>query len=229
MPLNGSMIQVKSGNTFLVDCYHAPPTGKVKGGLVVIMEIFGLTNHIKEVCDDYAKQGYDVVSPALFDRIERNFVAGHATGEALSDIMEMAQRAGTDNAMLDVQACINFLKEEGAGDVCIVGYCYGGAITWFAASRCEGLSAASAYYGTRIMSLADEEPKCPVILHFGKEDLGTPESKVEKVSAAHPEVPIYWYEAGHAFNNSDRADAYDTKSAKLARKRTLDFFAEHLN
>ena len=105
----------------------------------------------------------------------------------------------------------------------ITGYCYGGSVVWAAAGRYHGLSAASGYYGGNIGQMIDLNPKCPTILHFGKEDHGIPMEVVHKVEAAHPDVKVYVYPAGHGFN-SDRRTDYHEESAKLARKRTLELF-----
>jgi carboxymethylenebutenolidase len=109
------------------------------------------------------------------------------------------------------------------GPVFITGFCYGGTVTWAAACRCEGLAAAAGYYGAQIPAMAGETPKCPTILHFGKHDSSIPMEGVEKVKAAHPEVPVYLYDAGHGFN-SDRRTDYHAESAQLAFERTLAHF-----
>ena len=111
-----------------------------------------------------------------------------------------------------------------AGSVFAMGFCWGGAATWLAASRCQGLTAASAYYGRRISELVDETPKCPIILHFGKTDASIPMKKVEEIRAKHPDIPIYLYDAGHGFA-SDRRKDYHHDSARLARLRSLKLFA----
>jgi len=112
---------------------------------------------------------------------------------------------------------------KGKGAVFITGYCYGGTVTWAAACKCDGLAAASGYYGGNIPQMATENPKCPVILHFGEHDHGIPMDGIEKVRAAHPEVAIYIYDAGHGFN-SDRRTDYNAEAAKLGRERTLALF-----
>ena len=85
MALYGEMIQVESGDGFMVDCYFAEATGAAKGGLVAIMEAFGVNDHMKQICDGYAGQGYDAIAPALYDRIERNFDSGYAFDSAIKN------------------------------------------------------------------------------------------------------------------------------------------------
>ena len=227
MAFFGEMTQVESGDGTMVDCYFAEATGAAMGGVVVIMEAFGLNDHIKQVCDGYADRGYDAIAPALYDRIERNFDSGYSQDGFAGAIKNM-QETGFDTPILDAQASIDFLRNRASGNIGIVGYCYGGAITWLAAARCEGLAAASAYYGTAILQFPDAEPKCPTILHFGRTDSSTPEDRVAEIAKAHPDVPIHWYDAGHGFNNAARPDAYHAESAELALGRTIALFEKNL-
>jgi len=122
----------------------------------------------------------------------------------------------------DAQSCIDALKSR--GPVFITGYCYGGTVSWAAACKCDGLAAASGYYGGNIIAMNDWQPKCPTILHFGETDHGIPMDAVEKIKSAHPDVEVYVYEGvGHGFNSDRRAD-YNEAAAKLARQRTLELF-----
>ena len=89
------------------------------------------------------------------------------------------------------------------------------AATWLAACRCNGLTAASAYYGRRISELVAETPICPIILHFGKSDASIPMERVEEIRETHPDIPVYVYDAGHGFA-SDRRDNYHHDSAQHA-------------
>ena len=70
---------------------------------------------------------------------------------------------------------------------------------------------------------SDRQPKCPVICHFGEHDQGIPLDAVKRFGAAHPEVPVYIYDAGHG-SNSDRPDHHNEAAAQLARQRTLELF-----
>ncbi|HEX3942692.1 MAG TPA: dienelactone hydrolase family protein, partial [Rhizomicrobium sp.] len=99
----------------------------------------------------------------------------------------------------------------------------GGSVVWGAACECEGLSAASSFYGSQLPAMADRQPKCPVIAHFGEHDSGIPLDGVKKFESAHPDVPVYIYDAGHGFN-SDRPDHHNEAAANLARHRTLELF-----
>jgi carboxymethylenebutenolidase len=109
----------------------------------------------------------------------------------------------------------------------IVGYCWGGLITWLAACRLKGLACAVSYYGGGILEAAAEQPKCPVIAHFGERDHVIPVAGVRGFGEAHPDVGVYIYAADHGFN-CDQRGSYDPAAATLARQRTLAFLRQHV-
>jgi carboxymethylenebutenolidase len=218
----GETITLKSRRDgFELATYHARPEDARRGGLLLIQEIFGVTEHIRELADGFAADGYEVIAPSFYDRLERGFAADYSP-EAIQKGVRYSQATPWDQVAGDAQAAIDALKPP----VFATGYCWGGAATWLAACRCDGLSAAAAFYGRRISELKDETPRCPIILHFGKSDASIPPARVEEIAAAHPDVPIYNYDAGHGFVSDRRAD-YHADSARLARLRTLAHFANH--
>jgi len=221
----GQMVKLKSKDGFEIGAYRADPSGTPKGGVVVIQEIFGVNKHIKEVCDGYAKDGYVAIAPALFDRVERDLELGYDP-ESQEKGKTTRAKLDWDNALADAQAAAEAIRGD-AGKVAIIGYCYGGSVTWLAAAR-GNFDAAVSYYGGNAADFADEAPKCPIICHIGTEDRGITAEKVEKIKKAQPQVPVYMYEgAGHGFN-CDHRGSWHEASAKLARQRTLDFLAEHI-
>ncbi|MEG3087099.1 dienelactone hydrolase family protein [Sphingomonas sp. PB4P5] len=218
----GAFEQMTMSDGAAIAVYHAQPEGARRGGLVLVQEIFGVTDHIRDLAEEYARDGYEVLAPALFDREQPGFEAGY-DAEGLARGVELARQLHPfDLSLADVQTCVDALKAR--GPVFVVGYCYGGSIAWFAATRMTNVTAASGYYGSMIPAAADEVPKVPVILHFGRHDHGIPMEGVEKVIAAdHPQATVYVYEAGHGFN-SDRRKDYHEPSADLAKERTLELF-----
>lgn len=205
-----------------IGVYHVRPAGARRGGVVLVQEIFGVTDHIRDMADEYAGDGYEVLAPALFDREHPGFEADYS-GDGLAEGIRLARQAHPfDLSLADVQTCIDALAQ--AGPVFVVGYCYGGSIAWFAATRMHGVAAASGYYGSMVPAAADEEPKVPVVLHFGRHDHGIPMDGVEAVIAkGWPLADVHVYEAGHGFN-SDRRKDYHELSAELAKERTLALF-----
>jgi carboxymethylenebutenolidase len=208
-------------DTFSFGAYRAPHEDARRGGLILIQEIFGVTDHIRELADGFAADGYEVIAPSLYDRQQPGFEAGYR-GEDVAAARRYSEAAPWDGVAGDLDACVAAL----APPVFVAGYCWGGAATWLAACRCEGLAAASSFYGRRIPELIGETPRCPIILHFGRRDASIPPASVEAIAAAHPEIPIYQYDAGHGFCSDRRAD-YDADCARLARLRTLQLFSLH--
>ena len=218
----GQMITLTAADGHAFSAYRADPDGPPKGGLVVVQEIFGVNGHIQSVCDGFAGDGYAVIAPAYFDRL-RPGVDMDYSAESVAAGRELAMQIGWDGPMQDTAAAAAALKD--AGHVGVVGYCWGGSVAWLAATRLAlpGVG----YYGGRTAGLIDETPQAPVMLHFGEKDSHIPQEDVDKIAAAHPDVPIHLYPAGHGFNCDARAD-FHPESASLARERTMAFFAETL-
>ncbi|MEP7348746.1 MAG: dienelactone hydrolase family protein [Sphingorhabdus sp.] len=217
------MIKTKMSDGAEIAVYHAEPEGERRGGLVLIQEIFGVTDHIRELCDEYAADGYEVLAPSLFDREHPSFEADYA-GPDFDRAIQLARVVHPFTQSLDdAQTCIDALKSK--GPVFITGYCYGGSVAWAMAGISDDLAAASCYYGSMIPTLyADKTPKCATIAHFGRYDAGIPMEGVEALIAKdHPTAQIFVYDAGHGFN-SDRRKDYHEPSAELARERTLGVF-----
>jgi carboxymethylenebutenolidase len=225
----GNFIDLKAADGFVFPAYIAQPAGAPKGGIVVVQEIFGVNSHIRSVADGYAAQGYLAVAPATFHRVKPGVDLGYSpddmgAGMALKAAVEALPSPGV---MQDIQAAIQHAAQ--AGKVGIVGYCWGGLLTWRAACTLDGLSAAVPYYGGGVTT-PDEVarvPKVPVMAHFGDQDHWISLESVEAFKRAHPDVEVHVYHANHGFN-CDQRPSYDAASAKLARERTLAFFGKHL-
>ena len=198
--------------------FNAKPEGKPKGGVVVLQEIFGLSDHIGEMCSVFAIAGYQTIAPGLFDRIEKNFHAAHDQ-EGIAKGIKGVMSCPREQVASDIQAAIDALAKP----VYVTGFCYGGAMTWLAAARCSGLNAGSCFYGRLIADMLDEKPKIPVMLHYGARDAGIPPENVERVRVAAPTSPLYLYDAGHGFCRP--GDDYNGDARELAISRTLDWFA----
>lgn len=217
------MIRMMMDDGDEIAVYHAAPAGERRAGLVLVQEIFGVTDHIREMGDEFAAEGYEVLSPALFDREHPGFESDYS-GPQFQRAVELARELHPfEQSLKDAQTCIDALK--GKGPVFIAGYCYGGSVAWRMAQLSPDLAAASAYYGSLIPTMfKDEAPQCAAIAHFGRFDDGIPMAGVEALRALdHPTAQIFVYEAGHGFN-SDRRKDYHEPSADLAKERTLMLF-----
>lgn len=221
----GTSVQLRSADGFEFSAYQSLPDGQPKAGIVVIQEVFGVNSHIREVADGYAGQGYAVVAPQIFDRAEPNVELGYDESDMGRGIELAFQKLEMPNTLADIQAAVNHASQY--GKVGVVGYCFGGLLTWLSACGVDGVAAASSYYGGGVAGVAEQTPGCPVIMHFGELDAHIPMTDVDKVKAAQPDVPVYVYNADHGFNCDHRA-SYDAASAALARERTLEFFSQNL-
>jgi carboxymethylenebutenolidase len=220
----GKMIELTASDGHKLAAYRADPAGKPRGAIVVIQEIFGVNSHIQQVADGYAADGYLAIAPALFDRVQRNVDLGYSPDD-IAKGREIRGKVANDMALKDTEAAIKAASV--AGKVGIVGYCWGGLITWLAAARLPGLSAAVPYYGGGILDNAELEPKVPLMGHFGEKDAHIPVEGVRKLAEKHKKHPIFIYAADHGFN-CDHRGSYDAPAAKQARSRTLEFFRKHV-
>jgi carboxymethylenebutenolidase len=225
----GNFVDLKAADGLVFPAYVAQPDGSAKGAIVVLQEIFGVNSHIRSVADGYAKEGYLAVAPATFQRVKPGVEMGYSpddmsAGSALKAAVEALPAPGV---LQDIQAAIQHGAQ--AGKVGIVGYCWGGLLTWRAACELKGLAAAVPYYGGG-MTTPDEVarvPKVPVLAHFGDQDHWISLASVEAFKKAHPEVEVHIYHANHGFN-CDQRDSYNAAAALQARERTLAFFGKHL-
>lgn len=227
----GQFTNLTAADGFVVPAYVAKPEGKPRGGIVVVQEIFGVNSHIRGVTDRFAAEGYLAVAPATFERVKPGVDMGYSEadmkiGFELKTAVSALPGAGV---LQDIQAAIDHAARAGGGKVGIIGFCWGGLLTWRAACLLKGLSAAVPYYGGGIT--AEEEiarqPKCPVMAHFGDQDHWIPMEGVEAFRKAHPEVEVHVYQANHGFN-CDQRGSYNEAAAKLARERSLAFLAAKL-
>lgn len=224
----GKMITLTAADGHSFSAYEkTPSSGIVRGGLVVVQEIFGVNAHIRRVADGYAEDGYRVIAPALFDRAEAGVELGYEGADRDRGIGLM-RAIDKEHMLADIAASVAALAPSGR--VGIVGYCLGGTLAFAAAARVPGLSAAVGYYGGQIASLLDLTPRCPTMLHLGEEDAGIPLADVEKIRAAvdPARVQIFLYkDAGHAFNR-DGTPVFRGEAARVARDRTTAFLREHV-
>jgi carboxymethylenebutenolidase len=231
MEIMSDWIKLTASDGHELKAYVSRPEGKAIGALVLVQEIFGINAHIRSVADGYAKDGFLVVAPAIFDRLERDLELGYGP-EDMKKAFALYPGLKPDVTLLDVAAAYEAAKEAGKG-IGVLGFCYGGLVSWLAATRGENYKMRPAccvgYYAGGIGAVAKEEPSCPVQLHFGVEDSHIGKDQIEAVRAAHPEVEIYVYEgAGHAFNRDVHPESFHGPSAKLARERTLKFLKTHI-
>jgi carboxymethylenebutenolidase len=215
-------LMARDGHTF--NAWLAAPPAQPRGAVVILQEIFGVNEHLRQVTDQYAAEGYVAIAPALFDRVGRSITCGYSPEEAQRARGYMLQ-VKREDALRDITAAINVVRH--AGRVALIGYCWGGLLAWLGA-RSLPVHAAVSYYASRIGENLDGVPSVPMLLHFGEQDTMIPLADVEKARALFPQGIFHLYPAGHGFNCNQR-DSYDASSAQLAFQRTLAFLQEQLH
>lgn len=217
-----------------------PKTAGKRGGVLVVHEIFGLTDHIKDVACRLAQAGFDALAVDLFTREG----APPPTSGGFQPLMAFVGKIPDSQIMDDLKAGMAFLRARPDSNhkVGIVGFCWGGRVSMLFDAAAPTLNAAVAYYGRISGPKTDNQPAHPIDLvakmhapllgNFGAEDTGIPPAEAEKLRAAlkdhHKTAEIYVYEhAGHAFNNDTR-ESYRPEVAKVAWQHTLDWFKKYL-
>ena len=226
----GQSIDLKARDGHQLEAYLTRPEAEVKGAVVVVHEIFGVNPYIRRVVDGFARDGYVTIAPALFDRIERDVQLGYE-GEDLQKAFGFYQKLDPKTAILDIAAAFQHVQAQ-ATKVGVVGYCFGGLMSWISATRGKDAGFLPActvgYYAGGVGGVAQEELLCPVMLHFGAVDTHIGTDQVDAVRQAHPEVEIFIYEdAGHGFSCDARA-SFNAGAAAQARERTLRFLEQHI-
>ena len=206
-----------------IGAYLAKPAGPSRGGIVVVQEIFGVNAHVRSVADGFAALGYTAIAPAFFDHVETGVELGY-DDDGFKRGRALVGQISFDRAIEDVASAAESIKA--AGRIGVVGYCWGGTVALLAATRLA-LPAVS-YYGARNVAFLGEKPRAPVQFHFGENDASIPPEAVQRHREAYPDMEIFTYRAGHAFNRDVDPGHYDESSARLALDRTLAFFSEHL-
>jgi carboxymethylenebutenolidase len=216
-------ISLTAADGHRLTAYRAGPQDAPRA-LVVVQEIFGVNRHIRSVCDRFAAEGYAVIAPALFDRVGAGIELGYEAADVAQG-RELRGRIDPGLTVLDVLAAAAALPRGVKRG--IVGYCWGGTVAWHGATRTSAFAAASGWYGGGIAAAKEEQPRCPVQLHFGETDASIPMADVEAIRAAQPGVEVHVYGGGHGFGCDERG-SYVEADYRLAQRRTLEFFARHL-
>jgi carboxymethylenebutenolidase len=210
------------------------PDGGTGPGLLLIQEIFGISDYIRDVADDLAGLGYVVAAPDLFWRLEPGFDAKH-NQEGLAKSLEMGQRFDFQQGVADSVAALNHLRDlpEAAGGIGVIGFCMGGTVAYFVAGQTE-VAALVSYYGSGVQDSLEllDQITAPVQFQYGGNDSYIPRDQVARVEAAavgKPNVEVHVEEdAGHAFHNRKNPMFHMPEPAERAWRRTEEFLHRHL-
>lgn len=225
----GQTITLRTADGHQLSAYVAGPENATKA-LVIVQEIFGVNAHMRHVADDYAAQGYRVISPALFDRAERGGDLGVQLGydqQGLEKGLALRAQISEEAVLADVEAAARLVGEPGR-PVGIIGFCWGGLVSWWGSTRSALFQASVCWYGGGIVNYRNEQTRCPVQMHYGELDTHIPMSDVEAIQKAQPGAEIFTYaQADHGFGCEERP-SFNPEANRLARERSLAFFAKHL-
>jgi len=227
--MTGTTITVAAGDGGEFKAYVSTPDKGSGPGIVLLQEIFGVNQGMRDVADYYAEEGYVVIAPDLFWRIEPGIELGY-TDEDFRKARAFRQQFDIDKSVEDIAATVSALRAlpQCVGKVGALGFCLGGKLAWLAAAR-AGVDCAVSYYGVGIEQSLDEAGNiaCPMALHFAGEDKHVPMAAVESVQAAlsdRDDIEIYIYPgADHGFSAAARA-SYDKPSAMMAHSRSIALF-----
>ena len=228
--MSGRQIKISASDGGEFDAFLAHPAQPPAPGIVMLHEIFGVTDWIRETAGLFAEHGYCVAAPDMFWRMTPNFDGDHRDPEQTEQGRRYKQSIDHDKAMDDIAAVVSHLKSmpECNGRIGVTGFCTGGTLTYLAAARLH-IDAAVAYYGTQIHEFLDEGKTiaCPTVFHMGDHDDRVPHGLADMTRTALdgvPDVAIHTYDAGHAFANSHRPDYYSDVASRTAHARTFDLF-----
>lgn len=232
----GRWIDVTSHDGKTFGAYLAMPPTMAKAqdvpGIVLIQEIWGVNAHIRAVADQYAADGFMVLAPDVFWRMEPRVELDY---DEAGTAKAYGFRKGIDLELADedVKSTVAALRAmQGVdGKVAAIGYCMGGLLSFRAAAK-AGVDVAVPYYGGGIHTCLElaKDIQVPLAFHYGEQDTHITPDMVEAVRVAlagHDHVDIHLYPAGHGFNCWGRT-SFDRPSALLAHGRTLTFLAKHL-
>jgi carboxymethylenebutenolidase len=233
METTSEMIQITAPDGQIPALLARPkPAGK-HPAVIVVMEAFGLNDHIKDVATRIAAEGYVALAPDMYYR-EGSPVA---TYENLPEAIRLMSGLTDDGIVRDIAAAVSYLQSHQAvkaDRIGITGFCMGGRISFLAACKNSGIKASVPFYGGGIGGLLGEADKlsCPTLLFFGDKDAFIPNDEVERIKSTltklgkAADVKVY-PGAEHGFFCNERS-SHHPEAAKDAWKRMLAFFAKHL-
>jgi carboxymethylenebutenolidase len=229
----GRYIKLKTADRKVMRAYLATPAGRKGPGILLCQEIFGINDHIREIADQYAEEGYFVLAPDLFHRLEPNVELGYGE-EDMKRAFDFYQRFDENKGAADIKSGVGALRKiKGCnGKVAALGYCLGGKLAYLAAAR-AGVDAAIGYYGVYIEKSLGEAKKikCPLLLHFAGNDRFVPAAAIAKIQKALSKLAnfeSYLYPGtDHAFNCKERP-SYNRPASSLAYSRSIAFLRRHV-
>jgi carboxymethylenebutenolidase len=212
-------LALKSSDDVSIKGYRIRPAGAVKGAVIILQEIFGLTDQMKSVVRFYASQGYDTIFPCFYDRVQPGLMVPF---DEIERARSLAAGLDQGKVIADIAAAAEAVKNPNG--VSVIGFCWGGGVIVRAAAD-VALKGAIAFYGTRLETFLEHKAKCPLLFHFGETDHYSPPEVIAQVRQTFPQAQTHVYEAGHGFANDVRP-SFNPQATELAVDRTLGFLAQ---
>jgi carboxymethylenebutenolidase len=227
-------IKIRSLESQEFSAYCALPEAGTGPGLIVIQEVFGVNDFLRRTCDEFAKQGYMVVAPDLFWRLEPDLQLNPKNEADMKKAIELYGKFDTEGAVRDLLSTLAHVRgmKGCSGKVGSVGYCLGGKLAFLMSTRSD-VDASVGYYGVKLEQYLGEvhDIRMPLMLHIAALDKHTPPDVVKKLTtsfARNPAITTHVYDgADHAFARIG-GDHYNKEAADLANQRTREFFAHTL-
>jgi carboxymethylenebutenolidase len=224
-----NLIKIKSADDLDLPIYIYEPSIKRIGAIVLIQEIFGVNDHIKNLAQKFTDEGFVTWVPDLYYRVQNDVNLSY-TVEDINTGKELKEKLGWELPTMDILSCVANLKVS--FNVATLGFCYGGTLSWKAACAAYGLDASVCFYGSQITNFLDKNPKCSTLVHLGEKDSTINKDDQNKIiqfsKNQNSDIIVHQYEnADHGFF-CDQRDSYHEKSYELAYKRTLDFLKNTL-
>jgi carboxymethylenebutenolidase len=231
-----------------LDAYEATPRGEIKGGIIVIHEIWGLNDHTKDIAERFATEGYYVVAPSLLNetditkhaaQLQLDYFNPAKRSEAqpvLRGLMTPMHEPGFGARTLGrIQTCFDYLYDKPLLNkwVAVNGYCFGGTYSYKLAEKEPKLKAAVPYYGHVNLEEQDKLKaiKSPILAFYGEKDDGLmgdlPDVKKAMKEAGVDYTAKVYPDCAHAFFNDTNPYAYNESAAKDSWNLMLDFLARH--
>ena len=225
--MSGKTIEITANDGGTFGAYLALPESGSGAGLVLLQEIFGVNQNMREVADLFAEEGYVTIAPDLFWRIEPGIALGYSEAE-FKQAIELMGKFDIDQGIEDIGASVKALRALGActGKVATIGFCLGGKLSYLTAAR-QDIDLAVSFYGVGIEGLLGESEgiTCPLQMHFADLDQYVPAPAVAQIRghfAGRDNVEIYSYaNVDHAFYNHSRDSVYNRPASMMAHSRTI--------
>lgn len=224
-------VKAKDGSGEFMAYVAEPVTDQTAPGVIVIQEIFGVNDVMRDICDNIAQQGYVVICPDLFWRQEPGIQLTDQTEEDWARAFELFEGFDVDAGVEDLDATLSFLRDHELcnGKVGDIGFCLGGKLAYLMATRTDADCSVS-YYGVAIDADLGEAGniKNPLLMHIAEKDRFVPkeaQDKIRETLAGNDLVEMHTYEGvDHAFARTG-GEHYDDEAAHLANMRTANFLA----